>query len=185
MTLSPRLMRAMNTAAYNHRDHVRKGSDVPYIAHLMAVHHLVAQHTDDEDVLIAALFHDTLEDVPEHYSEADMRRDFGDRVTDIVLHLSKNESHADWQERSNAYLAHLDNVAPDEAVLISCADKLHNLMSILEDHATLGDGLWGRFNSGREKQEWWYGEVGRVVEKRLPGHPLAQQLRELAASFPK
>jgi len=183
MTLTPRLIRAMNTAAVNHRDHVRKGSGIQYIAHLMAVHHLVAQYTDDEDVQIAALFHDTLEDVPERYSEQDMRREYGDRVTDLVLHLSKRELPG-WRARADAYLHHLEHDAPDEAVLISAADKLHNLMSILADHAAQGDALWGRFNSGRAQQEWWYGEVHRVVEKRLPGHPLARRLGELVSSFP-
>lgn len=175
-SLTPRLMRAMNAAAVHHRGHVRKGSGIPYVAHLYAVMHLVAQHTDDEDVLIAALFHDTLEDVPESYSEAQMRRDYGDRVTDLVLHLSKDDTLPGWQERADAYLAHLEHHAPDEAVLISCADKLHNLMSILDDHAMQGEALWRRFNSGKERQQWWYGQVHRVVDKRLPGLPLNEEL---------
>ena len=182
--LTTRLMRAMNTAAVNHRDHVRKGSGIPYIAHLLAVHHLVAQYTENEDVQIAALFHDTLEDVPERYSEKDMRREFGDRVTDLVRHLSKDDALPDWRARAAAYLRHLEHDAPDEAVLISAADKLHNLMSILDDHATHGDALWERFNSGRENQRWWYGEIHRVVEKRLPGLDLNRQLGELVSCFP-
>lgn len=182
-SLSPRLMRAMNTAAVSHRDHVRKGSGIPYIAHLMAVFHLVAGVTDDEDVLIAALLHDTLEDVPDRYSEHEMRGEFGDRVTDLVRHLSKDDSLAGWQERADAYLAHLEHDAPDEAVLISCADKLHNLMSILDDHTVQGDALWGRFNSGKERQQWWYGRVHAVVEKRLPGLPLNEVLARLVGRF--
>lgn len=174
--ISPRLMRAMNTAAVNHREHVRKGSAIPYIAHLMAVLHLVAQVTDDEDVLIAALFHDTLEDVPQRYPEAQMRAEFGERVTDLVLHLSKDDSLNGWQDRADAYLAHLEHDAPAEAVLIACADKLHNLLSILDDHATLGDALWDRFNSGKQAQQWWYGRIHRVVEKRLPGLALNAEL---------
>ena len=133
-------------------------------------------HTGDEDILIAALFHDTLEDVPEAYSAAEMRADYGDRVTDLVLHLSKDDSLSGWQERADAYLAHLEHHAPPEAVLISCADKLHNLMSILDDHAAQGETLWGRFNSGKERQQWWYGEMHRVVGKRLPGLPLNEEL---------
>ena len=67
-TASPRLIRAINTAAWAHRDHVRKGTDIPYISHIFGVMHLVSEVTDDEDVLIAALFHDILEDVPEELS---------------------------------------------------------------------------------------------------------------------
>lgn len=125
--LSPRLMQAMNTAAVSHRDHVRKGSGIPYIAHLYAVMHLVSQVTEDEDVLIAALLHDTLEDVPDIYPETRMRAEFGGRVTDIVLGLTKDDSLPDWQARADAYLQHLAQHAPDESVLIACADKLHNL----------------------------------------------------------
>lgn len=181
--LSPRLMRALDTAAVNHRDHVRKGSGIPYIAHLSAVMHLVSQVTEDEDVLIAALFHDTLEDVPEVYPEARMRAEFGERVTDIVLGLTKDDSLPDWRARADAYLAHLEQHAPDESVLIACADKLHNLQSILEDHAVQGEGLWERFNSGKQQQQWWYREISRVVEERLPGLPLNRELSRLAEHF--
>ena len=80
MSLTPRLMRAIDTAAVSHRDHVRKGSGIPYVAHLYAVMHLVSQATGDEDVLIAALLHDTLEDVPEVYPEARMRAEFGECI---------------------------------------------------------------------------------------------------------
>lgn len=174
--LSHRLMHAMNTAALNHRDQVRKGSGIPYIAHLYAVMHLVAQVTDDEDVLIAALFHDTLEDVPEKYPEARMRAEFGDRVTGIVLGLTKDDSLPDWQTRADAYLDQLGHRAPVESVLIACADKLHNLLSILDDHAVLGEALWERFNSGKHQQQWWYAQINRVVEERLPGLDLNREL---------
>lgn len=178
-------MRALNAAAVHHRNHVRKGSGVPYVSHLYAVMHLVASETGDEDVLIAALFHDTLEDVPEEYGESEMRREWGDRVTDLVVHLSKDDSLPGWQERADAYLAHLEHHAPPEAVLISCADKLHNLMSILDDYAAQGEALWTRFNSGKERQQWWYGQIHRVVGKRLPAlslnEVLAGQVERLAA----
>lgn len=181
--LAPRLMHAMNTAAVSHRDHVRKGSGIPYIAHLMAVLYLVARHTEDEDVLIAALLHDTLEDVPEHYPEERMRAEFGDRVTELVLHLSKDDTLPTWQERADAYLAHLEHEAPAEAVLIACADKLHNLLSILDDHVTYGEALWERFNSGKSEQQWWYRQVHRVVGKRLPGLSLHEELGRQVRRF--
>ena len=183
MSLTPRLMRAIDTAAVSHRDHVRKGSGIPYVAHLYAVMHLVSQATGDEDVLIAALLHDTLEDVPEVYPESRMRAEFGDRVTEIVLGLTKDDSLPGWQSRADAYLDHLEHRAPEESVLIACADKLHNLMSILEDHAALGDRLWERFNSTREQQQWWYAQISRVVEKRMPGLPLNRELAGLAEQF--
>lgn len=172
--LTPRLMHAINTAATAHRDHDRKGSGIPYIAHLYAVVHLVDQVTDEEDVLIAALLHDTIEDVPEHYSEQQLRADFGDRVASIVLDLTKDPDLPSWQERSDAYLQHLEVGASEAAVLVSLADKYHNLASILDDHEVLGEKLWERFNSGKEQQQWWYRSIGEVVRLRLPKLELLQ-----------
>lgn len=172
--LTPRLMHAMNTAAIAHRDHARKGSGIPYIAHLYAVMHLVSQVTDEEDVLIAALLHDTIEDVPERYSQEQLKADFGGHVAGIVRDLTKDPDLPSWQARSDAYLHHLEVEASPEAVLVSLADKYHNLASILDDHATLGEKLWERFNSGKEQQQWWYSSIGEVVRGRLPKLELLQ-----------
>lgn len=177
--LSPRLMRAMDTAAHAHRNHRRKGSGVPYISHLFAVMYLAAQVTDDEDVLVACLLHDTLEDVPEEYSEARMRREFGERVTGIILGVTKDDGLADWRERNEAYLFHLAHEAGQESVLVSCADKLHNLKSILADHDVLGEALWDRFNAGKEQQQWWYAAVHEVTSRRLPDLGLNDEFGEL------
>ena len=172
---SPRLIQAINTAAWAHRGHVRKGTDIPYVSHVFDVMHLVSQVTDDEDVLIAALFHDILEDVPEEYSPQRMAEEFGDRVVELVRGVTKDSSLSSWQDRSDAYLAHLRE-ADDGSVLISAADKLHNLLSIHADLDELGDELWGRFNSGKERQLWWYRSVADLVQERLPGNPLGEEL---------
>ena len=172
---SPRLIQAINTAAWAHRDHVRKGTDIPYVSHIFGVMHLVSQVTDDEDVHIAALFHDILEDVPEEYSPQRMAEEFGDRVVELVRGVTKDSSLSSWQDRSDAYLAHLRE-ADDGSVLISAADKLHNLLSIHADLDTLGDELWGRFNSGKERQLWWYRSVADLVQERLPSNPLGEEL---------
>lgn len=172
---SPRLIQAINTAAWAHRDHVRKGTDIPYVSHVVGVMHLVSQVTDDEDVLIAALFHDILEDVPEEYSPQRMAEEFGDRVVELVRGVTKDSTLSSWQDRSDAYLAHLRE-ADDGSVLISAADKLHNLLSIHADLDELGDELWGRFNSGKERQLWWYRSVADLVQERLPGTPLGEEL---------
>ncbi len=172
---SPRLLRAINTAAWAHRDHVRKGTTIPYVSHVFGVMHLLSQVNDDEDVLIAGLFHDILEDVHEEYSAAEMEMEFGPRVVELVRGVTKDDTLDSWQERSDAYIAHLRD-AEDGSVLISAADKLHNLMSILGDHAETGDELWGRFNSGKERQQWWYRAIYTVAAERLPGNPLVEEL---------
>ncbi|ANE03879.1 HD domain-containing protein [Corynebacterium crudilactis] len=176
LILNKRLRFAINTAATAHRDHSRKGSGIPYVSHLYSVMFLLSQVTDDEDVLIAGLLHDTLEDVPERYSAAQLEKDFGPRVLALVEDLTKIE-HPSWQVRADAYIEHLEFHASKEAVLISTADKLHNLMSILDDLDEIGESLWERFNSGKENQLWWYTEILRVSIKRLGENGLNEQLR--------
>ncbi|MEH0146725.1 HD domain-containing protein [Corynebacterium sp. Q4381] len=181
-TASPRLIRAINTAAWAHRGHVRKGTDIPYISHIFGVMHLVSEVTDDEDVLIAALFHDILEDVPEEYSAEEMEADFGPRVVELVGGVTKDSLLPDWQSRADAYLEHL-RASDDGSVLISAADKLHNLLSILADHQAIGEDIWARFNSGKERQQWWYRAVSNVASERLPGNPLVVELQKRVAEL--
>ncbi|WP_165165341.1 HD domain-containing protein [Corynebacterium qintianiae] len=174
---SPRLIKAINTAAWAHRDHVRKGTDIPYVSHLFGVMALVRTVTEDEDVLVASLLHDALEDVPEEYGEEQMRADFGDRVVELVRGVTKDGCLPSWQERADAYLAHLA-LANEGSVIISVADKLHNLISILSDVEVYGEDLWSRFNSGKERQQWWYASVYELAAARLPGNPLVAALGE-------
>ncbi|ART21399.1 guanosine polyphosphate pyrophosphohydrolase [Corynebacterium striatum] len=186
--LTPRILRALDVAARAHDGHYRKGSDTPYVSHLCGVMYLAAAQglADDirEDVLIACLLHDTLEDVPECYSAQQMEQDFGPRVLNIVQGVTKDDSLESWRERSDAYLAHLRG-ASEASVIVSACDKLHNLSSILADHDAYGDKLWARFNSGKSDQQWWYGAVFSVVEQRCPQLPLLgeylQKLEKLRA----
>ena len=181
---SSRLMRGIATASRAHDGHYRKGSGVPYISHPMSVMLIAASVTNDEDVLLAALFHDILEDVPEEYSAEQMEQDFGPRVLTLVQGVTKDDTLSGWQERADAYLAHLEQ-AEEGSVLVSAADKLHNLLSILADHQAIGEELWLRFNSGKERQQWWYGAIYQVAQQRLPGNALVEELgfrvRELRA----
>ncbi|AKF27310.1 guanosine polyphosphate pyrophosphohydrolase [[Brevibacterium] flavum] len=174
-TLSPRLRKAMNTAAWAHRHHVRKGGGIPYVSHLYSVMYLLASVTNDEDVLIAGLLHDTLEDVPEEYNSAQLEADFGPRVRGLVEELTKQPLKS-WKARADAYLLHLSAGASLEAVLISTADKLHNLMSILDDLEIHGEDLWQRFNASKEQQIWWYSEVYQISLQRLGFNELNKQL---------
>lgn len=175
---SPRLMRAINTAAVAHDGHYRKTTRIPYISHLMGVMHIAASVTDDEDVLIACLLHDAIEDVPEKYGAEQMSADFGPRVVSTVQGVTKIEADS-WQERSDAYLKHLAEEASDESVLVSLADKTHNLMSILADHSEIGGQLWERFNSGKERQQWWYASILGVAKQRLPQCALIPPFEEM------
>lgn len=180
--ITPRLDQAMRTAAIAHRDHKRKSTDIPYIVHLFSVMTLVSQETHDEDVLIAALLHDTLEDVADQYSREDMLRDFGERVVAIVEGVTKDDTLTSWRDRSESYLSNL-KLASDESVIVAAADKLHNLQSTLTDLNEQGEKLWDRFNSGKYDQLWWYESVANVIAERLPDSILTAKLRQLVVEL--
>lgn len=172
---SDRLMRGIATASRAHDGHYRKGSGVPYISHPMSVMLIAASVTHDEDVLLAALFHDILEDVPENYSRAEMKDEFGLRVVEIVEGVTKNSSLPSWQERADAYLEQLSRGSA-ESIIVAAADKFHNLSQTLEDLDREGHSLWKRFRSTPSQQLWWYTSVRNVVAERLPDMPLLDDL---------
>lgn len=175
-----RLDGALRKAAWAHEkaQQHRKGSDIPYIIHPVGVMMIASNVTDDEDVLVACLMHDVLEDVDSSiYSQEDMRRDFGDRVVSIVLDVTKDSEKKDWHARSKAYLHHLEQEASDEAIIVSTSDKIHNLKSILTDHATHGDDLWERFTTkSSSDQLWWYESILKVITKRKAPASLIDEL---------
>ncbi|MBC6758466.1 MULTISPECIES: HD domain-containing protein [Corynebacterium] len=172
---SGRLIRGIATASRAHDGHYRKGSGVPYISHPMAVMLIAASVTNDEDVLLAALFHDILEDVPENYSRAEMEDEFGPRVATIVEGVTKNSSLPSWQERADAYLEQLSRGSA-ESIIVAAADRFHNLSQTLEDLDREGHSLWRRFRSTPSQQLWWYTNVRNVIAERLPDMPLLDDL---------
>lgn len=156
----------------------RKGTTIPYVSHLMAVSALVMEYGGDEDQAIAALLHDAIEDGGPGHIEP-IRSEFGERVLSIVRACSDSESEpedkADSWQRKERYLAHLKD-APVDVLLVSCADKLHNSTTILEDHRRFGEQLWQRFNTKKDEQLRYYTALAAVFAERLPG-PISSRLR--------
>lgn len=179
MTLTVSLEKAIQVSAKAHHKQKRKGTDIPYIIHPFSVMLIASEATNDEDILIACLFHDILEDVPEEYSEQQMYQDFGQRVVGIVQGVTKDSSIADWRVRSEAYLYQLEFKASDESVLVSAADKIHNMMSKLADYQIIGENLWDKFGAGKESQLWWYAAVLEVLKKRMPDCILVPKFKYL------
>lgn len=155
--LGPRFRRAFLFAAEKHANQARKASTIPYIAHLMGVASLVLEFGGDEDMAIAALLHDVVEDCGGDPMLKEVRRRFGGRVAKIVDGCSDSYGtpKPPWRERKQTYLQHLKSA--DEATrLVSAADKLNNIRSILSDYRQIGDAIWDRFNGGREGTLWYY-----------------------------
>jgi len=173
MILTPRYEQALVFAAAAHRHQRRKGTDIPYISHPLAVSALVLEHGGSEDEAIAALLHDVVEDCGVTLGEISAR--FGTRVADIVEGCSDSLSpdpttKAPWKQRKEAYLAHLEHASPSE-LLVSAADKLHNARCVLADFLEVGNALWNRFRTGsKDDILWYYEEIAKVLTF-LGAHP--------------
>jgi GTP pyrophosphokinase len=157
MAVSPRFVEALSYAATLHKDQVRKGTPVPYVAHLLGVCSIAFEHGATEDEAIAALLHDAVEDQGGQPVLEEIRRRFGDYVAMIVEGCTDADTvpKPPWETRKRAYVNHLQT-APESVRLVSCADKLHNARSILADYRLYGEDLWPRFKGGRVGTLWYY-----------------------------
>ena len=157
LQLGPRFLRGFEFAAEKHKGQTRKASTIPYIAHLMGVASLVLEAGGDEDLAIAALLHDVVEDCGGAPMLKEIRRRFGKRVAHVVDGCTDTDTDPKppWRERKQKYLQHLQTADADTR-LVSAADKLNNVRSILSDYRAVGESVWSRFNGGREGTLWYY-----------------------------
>lgn len=190
MPFSERLTVAVDLARRAHNLQTRKGSSVPYLSHLFAVASLVMEAGGNEDQVCAAFLHDVLEDAGPAWADA-IRDELGEHVFSLVLTCTdglpdgtgKKEA---WHTRKLRYIAHLseESALADEALLISAADKLHNLRSLLLELETNGPETWLRFvkeestlKGKAQATLWYYESLLTVFERRAI--PIVQQLAPL------
>ncbi len=180
LSRQPRLVRkALAVAASAHQGQVRKGSGRPYILHPVGVARLLRETGCREVIVAAGLLHDTLEDTGLTLGE--LHDHFGEKVASIVAGCTEPEKSVPWEQRKRHTLKALQN-APLEVRLVTCADKLDNVLSLAVDYEEQGEALWARFRRGREDQAWYY----RSIVKRLsqgpelfePGTELLEELRK-------
>ncbi|HZS78375.1 MAG TPA: HD domain-containing protein [Ktedonobacteraceae bacterium] len=185
MKLTARFQDALVYAAQLHKDQLRKGTDVPYISHLLAVTSLVLENGGNEDEAIAALLHDAIEDQGGATTREEIRQRFGDAVVAIVDGCSDTDvmPKPPWQERKEAYIERMRN-APASVRLVSMADKLHNARAILADYREVGESLWERFNGGKEGTLWYFRSLVKVFAEQDRG-PLVKELRRVVSEIEK
>jgi (p)ppGpp synthase/HD superfamily hydrolase len=155
--LGPRFLLAFQFAAEKHSGQTRKASTIPYIAHVMGVASLVLEAGGDEDLAIAALLHDVVEDCGGMPILKEVRRQFGSRVAKIVDGWTDayTEPKPPWRDRKEKYIRRLKTEDADTR-LVSAADKLSNVRSILSDYRSVGESVWLRFTGKREGTLWYY-----------------------------
>ena len=152
-----RFLLALTTAAQMHAAQRRKGSEIPYVSHLLGTCAIALEYGGDEDEAIAALLHDAIEDVQPAEAARMAVGWFGERVLAIVEGCTDADTHPKppWRNRKEAYLAHLAS-ADRSVLLVSAADKLHNARTIVADLHRDGDVVWSRFRVSRDESLWYY-----------------------------
>ncbi len=165
--LGRRFLDAVEFAADKHGGQTRKASTIPYLAHLIGVASLVLEAGGDEDLAIAALLHDVVEDCGGAPMLKEVHRHFGGRVAKIVDGCTDAYAipKAPWRERKENYIRRLKG-ADEDTRLVSAADKLNNIRSILSDYRAVGESVWSRFNGGREGTLWYYRTLREVFLRR-------------------
>lgn len=167
--MTTRFQHALTLACELHATQTRKVSNVPYIAHLLAVAAIVLEHGGDEDEAIAALLHDAIEDQGGDATGQEIFRRFGDRVFEIVIGCTDAHStpKPPWRERKEKHLAAMKSAMPS-VCLVTAADKLHNAGSMIADFRRVGNSLWERFNGGRAGTLWYYRSMVEVLSHQGP-----------------
>ena len=181
--LTSRFEDALVFAARLHRGQLRKGSDIPYVSHLLAVAALVIENGREEDEVIAALLHDAIEDQGGKKTRDKILRRFGAGVTEIVegctdAHVTPKPA---WKDRKLAYIAGIGEKSASVRLVCS-ADKLHNARCILGDYRAVGDEVWERFRGGREDTLWYYREVTKALI-RSGRTPLVDELERVVGKI--
>lgn len=191
MYSTTRISAAFALAALVHEKQKRKSTDIPYISHPMAVAAQVSVWGGSEDQFIAALLHDVVEDGGAQYMPV-IEEHFGKHVLDLVMACSdaapqRGQPKGAWIERKEKYIANL-RLAADEVLLISAADKWHNLASILADAKQLGEVVFDRFilqdfeRTDKKKMVlWYYKELLAVYRER--NVPVVVELENLLSEI--
>lgn len=170
---------AIAFATKAHKGQYRKGTKKPYIVHPLEVAKIVSTMTKDEDVICAAVLHDTIEDC-KGITEETLRLQFGDRVAQLVAGESEDKTKT-WEERKSATIEHLKN-ASEELQIIGLADKLSNLRDIDKDYPIFGEEFWLRFRmKNKEAMGWYYKGIKDALEQKFKGQVVYEEYCQLVS----
>lgn len=178
-TLTDRFDAAFHYAREVHAAQFRKGTDHPYIGHLMGVASIVLDDGGSEDEAIGALLHDAAEDQGGRQRLEDIRQRFGETVAKIVEDCtdSWDTPKRPWIERKRAYAEHARFIAP-ASLRVSAADKVHNAYAILRDLRNDGERVWDRFNAGADDVLAYYQSLVRSF-REAGGGRLVDELERI------
>ena len=167
--LSDRITNAFQFAMDIHGSMKRKCGNRPYMVHPLGVYSLLCAWDLNEDIRIAGLLHDAIEDVPEERKtevRASLAKTFGTDVLHLIECVTESDRNLPWRERKVQAINGLAR-APYGAILIACADKTHNAYSLLESYKAMGEDVWKAFNAPKTDILWYYQSILRILKERL------------------
>ena len=178
--LTSKFDEALQLASHLHREQARKGTQIPYISHLLSVSAFVLEYGGTEAQAIAALLHDAVEDCGGKPTLVKIEAQFGQEVAAIVEACTDSFEEGPKRgskERKEEYLQHLRD-CDSASLIVVAADKLHNLTAIQRDLRLEGATLWSRFNAGPDDQMWYYDSIVEILNERLK-NPIIASLIEV------
>jgi (p)ppGpp synthase/HD superfamily hydrolase len=175
MSYSYAIEQAIRAATVLHKNQVRKGSvPYPYIIHPFAVAMIASDYTTDENTIVAALLHDTLEDTD--YTLKELEDDFGGEVREIVHSItgpSTRNDPRDFSEQKKEYLKRIKN-ASEKALIIVAADKIHNMRSAVEEYYENHPAFIADFGPQIQERLLTYQEISNTLNRKLKNGILAE-----------
>lgn len=181
--LSDKFTEALVYATQLHATQIRKGSGIPYIAHLLGVASIALEYGANESEVIAALLHDAIEDQGGAKIRDEIQQRFGETVAQIVEGCTDTDitPKPPWRARKEAYIAHIPK-ASTSVRLVSAADKLYNAQSILKDYRQMGDEIWQRFTGKKEGTLWYYRSLVNAF-RQVDATPLIEELDRVVSQL--
>jgi len=175
MIYTKKIQRAIQCAVDAHKTQVRKVVHVPYISHPLAVALILSRAGADEDVVVAGILHDTIED--SEVTKEDIEKEFGTNITELVLAVTEKNKSLPWERRKADALAMIPNMSRG-ALLVKSADVLHNVSDLVESHATNGDTIFESFNAPKAEIIAHYTNAAHALEHAWSENPLVPELIE-------
>lgn len=184
------IQKTVNNATLFHKDQIRKIDNIPYIEHPIAVWKILSRVTQEIPVIEAWLLHDVIEDVKN--GRTLLERNYPREIIDLVDSVSEQNKSLPRKERKIAYLEHLSN-ANYKSLLISLADRIHNLRTMIQSFEKYWENIREKFNAGYEQQKWFLLSYSRAIdtainkigsnEQKIKVEVLYKEFKEMVAYF--
>ena len=176
MIFTQNIQKAIEFAEWVHRGQPRKGKRAVYITHPLAVGLILARVEAEEEIIMAGILHDTIEDSNGQIKREDIERRFGSRVAGMVNDVTEQDKSLPWEERKRIAREHVAEMSRD-SLLVKCGDVLQNLTEIAGDFERDGDAIFERFTGGKEKQLETYSKLAGAIASAWPESPLLPDIR--------